>query len=424
MHKSCANAPITYQSKFHTEHTLILYYSVPQEYSQFTGFCSICDEVVNLNKWVYYCANCRFFAHVKCASLTEMLSESDIDDEADCGESSLMHFPVHDQASLHETMQQCIIKAANSLLHDSANAEPLPYINHWTHKHPLTLRNKNATTSTSNLKHKLAETELLICDGCTKPISLVDDISYECNLCKFFLHKSCALFPEEIEHHLAGKLWGVQVDNEQIIYCQGCSHLGNGIFMRNETACFDIGCASLPRIIKHESHRHPLKQLPYPDDYICKACRSELLTDREIMMYGCERCEFYIHIWCALRPRRVNHRWDPHTLDLILSLNNVPDHPHEFECELCSEQIDPNTWFYHCNVCDLSFDTFCIDPDSWLSNIKLGATNIHTDSHPHSHGLTLAVNKKKRKCDKCGIDAPGWIVLECSECEFMVHVRC
>ncbi|XP_017238622.2 uncharacterized protein LOC108211509 [Daucus carota subsp. sativus] len=145
IHESCANAPITYQSKFHNEHALILNYSLPQQFRQFTCFCSICDENINPIDWVYICANCRFFAHVKCALST--LIVSNMNDEADWGHSNLMHFPAHDEASLHKVMQQCIMKVANAHQHDSANiAEPSPYIKHWAHRHQLALRNKNATT--------------------------------------------------------------------------------------------------------------------------------------------------------------------------------------------------------------------------------------------------------------------------------------
>uniref|UniRef100_A0A166FQP6 Uncharacterized protein n=2 Tax=Daucus carota subsp. sativus TaxID=79200 RepID=A0A166FQP6_DAUCS len=70
-----------------------------------------------------------------------------MNDEADWGHSNLMHFPAHDEASLHKVMQQCIMKVANAHQHDSANiAEPSPYIKHWAHRHQLALRNKNATT--------------------------------------------------------------------------------------------------------------------------------------------------------------------------------------------------------------------------------------------------------------------------------------
>ncbi|XP_074348476.1 uncharacterized protein LOC141703304 [Apium graveolens] len=360
IHKSCADAPITHLSKFHNQHTLILNYSLPQEYRAFLWFCGICGKHIYRSYWVYYCANCRFFAHVKCALSTEMLRVSD-NDEADSGESNLMHFPAHDETSLHKMMQQCIMTTAtDALLHTSATtAEPSPYINHWGHEHQLELRNKNAKTLTPYLNQKL-----LICDGCpksrrSKPIFLVDDVFYECNSCKFFLHRSCAQFPEKIVHHLAGKLDGRLLARE-FKRCQGCQMFTDGIFFWNESACLDIRCASLPTKIKHEGHRHPLNQLKYPIDNCCQACWRHYI-DTEIIMYGCEKCEFYVHIRCALRPHLVKHRWDPHPLYLILFVQNVADHPHDFDCEFCSELINPICWFYHCNACDLSFHTECIN---------------------------------------------------------------
>nr|XP_017238600.1 PREDICTED: uncharacterized protein LOC108211498 isoform X1 [Daucus carota subsp. sativus] len=422
IHKNCANAPTTYQSKFHNEHALILTYSLPQQYRQYLCYCSICEKHINPIYWVYICANCRFFAHVKCASLTEMLSESDIDDEADCGESSLMQFPVHDEASLHETMQQCIIKAVNP-----STGEPSPYINHWAHGHQLALGNKNAKTLPLNLKPKIAETELLICDGCMNPISLVD-VFYECSLCNFFLHRSCSQFPKRIKHHLAGDLEAVLARESGELYtfqCSGCGIYGNGICMLNDEYTFDIKCASLPRIIKHKGHRHPLQQLKTPDDFLCKGCWREPVTEEvRTIVYGCEKCEFYTHIGCVLSAQVVKHRWDPHPLYLILSLKNVPDHPHEFPCEFCSKEINTNSWFYHCNVCDLSFHISCIDPDDWLSNIKFGATNIYSDKHPHPHGLTYILNKKTRNCNLCGEDARDTPALQCSPCKYIVHRNC
>ncbi|XP_074348467.1 uncharacterized protein LOC141687178 [Apium graveolens] len=418
IHKSCANAPIIYQSKFHSQHPLILNYSLPQE-REFFWSCGICDKFINRSNWVYYCANCRFFAHVKCASSTEMLRATD----DDSGESNLMHLPAHDETSLNKMMQQCIMtKATDALLHKSA--EPSPYINHWGHEHQLALRNKSAKPSTLDLNQKLEDKELLVCDGCTKPIFLVDDVFYECNSCNFFLHRSCALFPEKMEHHLAGKLVGNKFNEYNIFRCRGCYIISDGIVMWNEAACFDIGCASLPRKIKHEGHRHTLNQLECPDDNYCRACICENVGEKEAIMYGCEKCGFYLHSQCALRPRLVKHRWDSHPLYLILSPQNVADHPHEYDCEYCSIKIDPSGWFYHCSTCDLSFHINCLDPFVWVSNMKFGATNIHGDSNSHQHSLTLVPNKKKRRCQICGRDAFCLPVLECSPCNYIVHAYC
>ncbi|XP_074348807.1 uncharacterized protein LOC141687430 [Apium graveolens] len=418
IHKSCANAPVTYQCKFHNQHTLILAYSLPLEYRDFFWFCNICSKTINPIYWIYYCANCRFFAHFKCASSSEMLRD---DDEADSGGSNLMHFPAHDEASLHEMMQQCITKTA--LLHNSAIVEPSPYINHWTHEHQLALRNKNAEASILDLNGKLEDTELLICDGCTKPIILVDDdVFYECNSCKFFLHRSCAQFPESFEHHLAGRLFISRI-KFATLSCKGCGISHNGILMWNETIWLDIVCASLPAKIKHEGHRHALDQLKSPDVNYCRAC-CDIVRDKEAIMYGCEKCGFFIHLRCALRPHVVKHRWDSHPLYLILFPKDVSDHPHDYDCEFCSQQIYPGGWFYHCNTCDLSFHVHCIDPFIFYSNMKFGATNIYSRSHAHQHGLTSVLNKKKRQCQICWKDAFGDPVLECSPCKYIVHINC
>ncbi|KAK1367206.1 Phorbol-ester/DAG-type domain-containing protein [Heracleum sosnowskyi] len=417
LHKTCAELPSTFTHPVKPQLCLSLI-ALPIRKHKFWE-CYVCQS--NSQGSI-------FFAHVKCASSTEMLSGYEINYPADPGESHLMHFPAPDEASLNKMIHHCIIGMAtsDSLQYNSAIVELSPYINHWSHKHQLALRNRNTNTLTHDLNRKLAQNELQICDGCTKPICLINDIMYECNSCNYILHSSCAQFPEKIQHHLAGNLGGLTVRSyNQWFKCKGCGISGNGICMHNDTVCFDIGCASLPEIIKHEAHHHHLIQLKYPNDFECKACGREGVEGKtESIIFGCEICEFYMHIQCMLKPHRMNHRWDPHPLHLILSPKDVAEHPHEFECEFCSEQINTNTWFYHCSVCDQSFHISCSDPYWLYSNMKFGATNIYLKSHPHSHGLTYVLNKKKRKCKICGLDTWGLPVLECSPCKFVVHSWC
>lgn len=68
MHQSCASAPADFKCKFH-EHPLVLAYSVPTQYRTFRNRCSICSKRVHRNFWLYYCANCRFFSHIKCSTI-------------------------------------------------------------------------------------------------------------------------------------------------------------------------------------------------------------------------------------------------------------------------------------------------------------------------------------------------------------------
>lgn len=131
--------------------------------------------------------------------------------------------------------------------------------------------------------------------------------------------------------------------------------------------------------------------------------------------HNCEQCDYHICTTCIMKTRVVNHPWDRHPLGLIYEPSMVMNHEHDFSCEFCSKDINPNYWFYHCSDCDLSFHLFgCLEKSSYrrYSNVKFGATDIVLDKlHPHS--LTLVLNKKFRRCKNCHQNQLGEPVLEC-----------
>ncbi|KAL8155086.1 hypothetical protein AgCh_000464 [Apium graveolens] len=68
IHKSCASAPAQlFRKDHHHDHPLDLAYSLPQEYQSFGVSCHLCPEKVYPFYWLYYCAGCRYYAHVQCA---------------------------------------------------------------------------------------------------------------------------------------------------------------------------------------------------------------------------------------------------------------------------------------------------------------------------------------------------------------------
>lgn len=71
MHKSCADAPKTFQFQVHDKHPLRLSFSLPKAYQQFDQYCRLCNETLNRLNWLYYCGRCRFFAHFQCARLSQ-----------------------------------------------------------------------------------------------------------------------------------------------------------------------------------------------------------------------------------------------------------------------------------------------------------------------------------------------------------------
>ena len=143
--------------------------------------------------------------------------------------------------------------------------------------------------------------------------------------------------------------------------------MGNGIFFNIFTCPCHIGCMALPKMIKHEAHRHMLKhdRLDYGTYKSCKACRRFISVGRVLASHQCKECEYHICGSCIMRPRVAKHPWDIHPLRLIYEPGMVDDHEHDFNCEFCSEDIDTNAWFYHCSDCDLSFHLQCFQRSSY-----------------------------------------------------------
>uniref|UniRef100_A0A166BCC9 Phorbol-ester/DAG-type domain-containing protein n=1 Tax=Daucus carota subsp. sativus TaxID=79200 RepID=A0A166BCC9_DAUCS len=388
IHKSCGSLP-RLNILIHHKHPLWLSDSLPDIYRQFQQFCKICKVEVDPRHWLFYCANCRFFAHIQCAlSRTLVLRHEGADDDA-----KIMHVPAADEQSLNYMKQTCI-KDMISLSVDISVSPPI-LIDHWAHEHPLALEHKSASVITMDYSNQESSVGPILCDGCTKPISSSSDdanVLYKCNQCSYALHRYCALIPQEMNHSKLGmlKVHKRRALSNKLKCCESCNIFSNGFMFRSEDEIYDVGCVCLPEKIKHITHHHPLKQRSSVNGAVCKACSSECWGWSTIV-YGCEICDFSLHSDCALKPRTVPHRWDPHPLRLILSIeDDVEDHPHDFECEFCSQVIDTNTWFYHCNICDLSFHMFCIDPYFVYANVKFGATGIKKEDRD----LTLVLNKK------------------------------
>ncbi|KAL1834810.1 hypothetical protein ACET3Z_004461 [Daucus carota] len=268
---------------------------------------------------------------------------------------------------------------------------------------------------------------LLICDGCAKPIRDDGHVFYACVPCKYFLHKFCGELPttnhQSPSHRI---LYHKHSPPYKLFGCYSCYYLGNGISFREDQPRNSlpyqqhIACSALPKMIKHESHPHPLHFNTYYTLARCKACGGFLIP-----RHGCEGCDFHLCAGCIMKPSRVKHRWDPHPLRLIFDPGMVEDHEHEFQCEYCSQDLDTNLWFYHCDDCDLSFHLRCYDKSCYLdlSKVKFGATNI-VKNRLHHHSLTLVLNKKFRRCGECDEANIGEPVLECAPCKTIFCKPC
>lgn len=296
-------------------------------------------------------------------------------------------------------------------------------INHWSHKdHPLVLLNE-ADIESSTYKELLSDNDdKFVCDGCLQ--SMRTGPFYGCIECKFFLHQYCVKLPSQLPHpfHDNRKLvCGKYTQSNLYIKCFECKHSTNGMFYSCSRAelFLDVNCALLPKTIKHKSHNSPLCRTNFCHGS-CNGCEF-----RGRMLFKCTRCNFVLCKSCTFMPSTVRHRWDPHPIRLVYS--RIEDHPDEFYCEICEEDINTNLWLYFCRDCDLSFHPKCLYPYYAFANIKFGANNIKVDNHPHH--LTFTGMKWHKFgdicCGNCKKDIPdGSPILECESCVFRLCGNC
>ncbi|PPR84196.1 hypothetical protein GOBAR_AA36515 [Gossypium barbadense] len=188
-------------------------------------YCDICEQKRNQRELIYYCAECKFIAEVKCV-ISEVLSLSFEDNlfEKEIPKNHVIEaYPkiqkwqlenlllkrirLHEgQLVLEAKMKQ--LEATRMQLEEDLNGEKMRFrahvecalkpiveysdeeytIQHFTHLHPLKLVD-------SYQKHTV------ICSFCEELCSSSSSI-YGCMECKFFLHKSCMKnIPRQLINH-------------------------------------------------------------------------------------------------------------------------------------------------------------------------------------------------------------------------------
>ncbi|KAL6531244.1 hypothetical protein OROHE_014313 [Orobanche hederae] len=164
-----------------------------------------------------------------------------------------------------------------------------------------------------------------VCDVCLKIIDMPP--FYSCSECpKMFLHDYCYRLPI--------------------------------LLSANPQYSLDASCAVMPEVVTHEAHcsAHFMrlsegKNRRSRDDLDCACC----LRPLGVLDYECRTCQdFVLHTWCAMLPKTVTHKFDPHPLQLTTNAC-APD-----ICEICEKGIKEKVWRYSCESCDHSFHVDCI----------------------------------------------------------------
>ncbi|XP_031396062.1 uncharacterized protein LOC116207296 [Punica granatum] len=271
--------------------------------------------------------------------------------------------------------------------------------------------------------------------------------AYHCIDCEFFLHKSCAELPPEIQHpsHPQHPLvFSTSSRRFNPFGCYGCPNALHGNSYQCIYDCmidFHARCAAatLPppeeeehkdqqkhedkdhhkeEMIEHFAHDHPLASfhVDAPNSIKCKACRRRISS----RVYGCRACIFVLHESCALAPREImNHPFHPqHPLTLLVNSKTL------FQCRVCKMFRD---FAYNCNECDFNLDIECavsiVHPPQDDPIFKEDRREINHFSHPHQLTSFHAKPEFLATCRLCKEEISGDFYC-CPDCPFLLHLSC
>ncbi|KAG2692229.1 hypothetical protein I3760_08G042500 [Carya illinoinensis] len=280
--------------------------------------CQACDT--SMLGICYHCERCLFFIDVGCALLTCLESE--------------------------DRMQ----------------------IKHFSHKHPLFIRNFDCS-------------DRVYCFACGTNCS---GPTYICNQCRFSLHKRCAGFPPKIynllhtNHPLTLRLRPTGTDSTQVGYpCDVCYGDCNGLTYMCRPCNFDLHdeCTGLVPTIKYEGHKHLLLLVEKIGlGAKCNACDKPCGS----WVLRCHRCDFNLHLGCGPLPYAIKHNC--HLDSLTLTESPVrDDSDDEFYCDACEEERDPRSPVYYCASCLFVADVLCVisEVGPWLKG-EYGDVELRT----------------------------------------------
>jgi hypothetical protein len=392
-HTLCAFKPRSIKIKADS-HLLTLFYSLGKVFKKHDHefcCCNLCGRRVNLKYAGYYCQQCDFVAHLKCA-VKNSFGPIDTSYSSD----SSIEFDLNEDIYLEEDEDRGEVKR-------------------FYHEHKLILSRNEVEVD----HHKL------ICEGCMQSIS---GPFYSCEQCHYFLHSNCARLPLKKRHPIHRHkltLFPTKDRTRSIITCSACHRLSHGFaYVCPHRGCdhrMDIRCCSISKIFKHEGHGHPLSFAKSSAE-ICNACDSSkniLWPADGFVQHGaafvCNECEFALDFDCATLPLKAKCENDPHLLSLTYKVENDSK---EYYCLICEEERSTEHWFYYCIKCNFAAHPRCaLGPHPYIKY----EMNFTEEGHQHPFNFAWRT-KNSRPCDACGKTFVGdSLALNCTQCKSIIH---
>ncbi|XVF62918.1 hypothetical protein PTKIN_Ptkin09bG0047300 [Pterospermum kingtungense] len=360
VHKNCISLPPIIRVPRHHHPIFHNYFLQETEFKSWD--CSFCDTQVDTEYGSYYCSDCNFIAHVKCATeregwyyVVEADEKLDVDDD------------------------------------DSVS--------------PITEKNGGEMTKIKHEDHKsvVSLVKLWFHDDENGLLALFVDEDHKSvvSLVKLWFHDD--------ENGLLALFVDVDHLDRTTLYC-GFAYKCNAC---NDHIC--LRCGVRDYRITHQAHRHPLFFNRNYDGQ-CNGCGIKMLG-----LFRCKLCNFNLGIHCCLKlPRTARHKCDEHPLELTYQESN--DYSKHHYCDICEEKRDPKFWFYHCATCETCADPGCVL--GRYPFMKPGSIYKEKD-HPHPLTFVRKAYYYPAACHKCCEPCQD-LALECPEstCNYIVHWEC
>ena len=315
-------------------------------------------------------------------------------------------------------------------------------LQHFIHEHPLIINEfPGKKMNRYDIKGVIYRKIMPSCTVCGEAIvgSCVC-----CGQCSFRLHNSCAKLPRELQlpkHDKHLLVLQKKTDRDRGTYkCNYCNLVCQHFFYHCPLCKFvlDVKCASsLQSIIKVEIHNHPLALFRRSISFTCDFCGKK----GEDMPCVCALCGIWFHHKCASLPHMVKHMRHKHPLNLTKSLKT--DQSERRLCQLCVKKLDTNYGIYYCSSCDYVAHLDCATDEAGRDIIFKGESKdeeliestsrvgkdkiqipIEVKHFSHEHDLKLTDELENYEiCDGC-IQPIFHPFYKCAQCSFFLHKSC
>ncbi|XVF54848.1 hypothetical protein PTKIN_Ptkin05aG0214100 [Pterospermum kingtungense] len=386
IHKKCISLPRFIKITRHHHNMIHNYFFQKREIENHN--CGICLSEVKAEYGSYSCIKegCNFVVHVNCAIGNKYLYQ--------VIHPEYQNELAEENSEIEESSITCVMER-----NECGDAVKIKHFSH--EEHCLMLGNKINADDADDDKR---------CGGCLEFI--IKDSFYYCLECDFILHKSCAALPRKKHLWFRQGLTILYFDKDSSP-CYKCYRLCSGFFYDE----YCLRCARISHTLTYEGHEHTLF-FDFRFEGKCNACGATCSSGA----FKCKDCtDFALDHACITLPQATRHKCDPHFLKLTFH-GQSKDPERECLCDICEKERNPNSWFYHCAVCDNYAHLECAIGNHPFLKPKIGTTFRWGRLCLLCDSNLIFVKTFYDKCNECGKPCQD-VALRCEDpkCNYIRH---